>query len=102
MKTKQVHTKKPWKIKKGSTLSTKVFIIAEKPYTWIADVYVDGEIGQANARLIAESPLMYKLLLHIVNHDPNLPCGFCISEAKLIKARIDLENAKAEGQEGTK
>ena len=46
---------------------------------------------KANARLIAQAPEMYELLSHITNHDPLLPCGFCINEARRIKAEIDGE-----------
>ncbi len=56
----------------------------------LSSYLAEGE-QNANARLIAQAPEMYELLSHITNHDPLLPCRFCINEARRIKAAIDRE-----------
>ena len=87
-----------------------VAVVASKPTPNCLDGGVKGEIArfqgqsheeppywtlepeqEANARLIAAAPEMYELLSHITNHDPLLPCGFCINEARRIKAEINGE-----------
>ena len=88
------HTPGPWR---GDRTTGR--IVAQSPAYPSDEDRCIAEIGEslafsqqervANARLIAQAPEMYELLSHITNHDPLLPCGFCINEARRIKAEID-------------
>lgn len=89
-KTASKFTPGPWQVEEVGV--EELFIV--KPdgkggWFGIAELSVDAAF--ADARLIAKAPAMYELLSHITQHDPLLPCGFCINEAKRIKAEIDGE-----------
>ncbi len=100
-------TKQPKTGSKSSSHTPGPWLVRERGYihpsskSWGLCVYdtkpdVESSLlahvkDNANARLIAAAPEMYELLSHITNHDPLLPCGFCINEARRIKAEIDGE-----------
>ncbi len=82
------HTPGPWEVRKVKDVTEVVgYLLPNAPQL----IFDPCRMDEANARLIAAAPEMYELLSHITNHDPLLPCGFCINEARRIKAEIDGE-----------
>ena len=74
---------------KASVLTQKDGFDNVLTHSYNPDADVCYDVHPSNKRLITAAPEMYELLSHITNHDPLLPCGFCINEARRIKAEID-------------
>lgn len=97
LRTDSKYTQRPWVFVAHLTASEnhRGFSIfeASHPSSRIADVFPvdsEGEIGEANARLIAAAPDMLAALENIENDDKNMPA----SAWKMIQDAI----AKARGE----